>query len=409
MTHAPRNTGSSPHAPHPAPRLRAGTAALLCLCMAMLAVPAAAQTPGVTKDEILIGTLQDFSGPLASVSKEIANAMTVRIEEINASGGIHGRKLRIVMEDTGYEPKRAILGTQKLMLQDKVFAMVAPVGSAVALAAMPLLIEKSVPMLFPLTSTTAVYEPFQKYVFSNLVSNVQQSAVAIKWMAKDRNAKNFCVMYQDDDFGYEILRGAEQGLKDLKLPLVEKVSYKRGATEFAAQVAKTKASGCETILIGSLVRETIGIMGEARKLGWSPQFIATNNAFFPQVPKLGGATVEGLHATFQVEQPDSSHPNKEVRDWAAKYKARFGEEPGLGSFYGYNDIDTFAQAARAAGPNLTVASLINALETTPIKRDMFGSPDFRYSATNHAGNTKLRIAVIKDGKWVPVTPDFLDY
>ncbi len=378
------------------------SAALATAAWALAATGAQAQTQGVTKDEIVLGSLQDFSGALTAISKEISSAMMMRVEEINAAGGIHGRKIKLVMEDSGYDPKKSILAAQKLIQQDKIFAMIGNAGTTPSVAAMSLLAERGMPDFMPLTASTLMYEPFKKNVFVFLASNIEQSRVGVRWMAKERAAKNFCVIYQDDDFGSEILKGAEVGIKELNQKLVEKASYKRGATEFTAQVARSKAAGCETVVLGTVVRETIGVMAEARKTGWNPQFITTANAYYPQVPKLGGAAVDNLYATYHIAQPTADAASPAVREWYAKYVSKYKDEPGLGAIYGYIVIDMFAQAAQRVGPNLTTEALTAAVESAPFKRDIFGSPEYKFSATNHLGNSKMRVTRINSGRWVPV-------
>ena len=104
---------------------------------------ALAQTQGVSKGEIVIGSMQDLSGPIVAFSKQLINGMNMRVEELNAQGGIEGRKLKLVIEDHGYDPKKAVLGTQKLVQKDKIFAMVGTIGSTTSLASMPILFDKN--------------------------------------------------------------------------------------------------------------------------------------------------------------------------------------------------------------------------------------------------------------------------
>ena len=122
-------------------------AALFALGVAPLAL--AQQAQGVSKDEIVIGTMQDLSGPIVAFSKQLKNGMEMRVEEINASGGINGRKLKLVIEDHGYDPKKAVLATQKLVQKDRIFAMVGTIGTPTALPSMPILFDKNIPHLSP--------------------------------------------------------------------------------------------------------------------------------------------------------------------------------------------------------------------------------------------------------------------
>ena len=98
---------------------------------------ALAQTQGVSKNEIVIGTMQDLSGPIVAFSKQLVAGMNMRVDEQNALGGVNGRKLKLVVEDHGYDPKKAVLATQKLVQKDKIFAMVGAIGTATALPSMP--------------------------------------------------------------------------------------------------------------------------------------------------------------------------------------------------------------------------------------------------------------------------------
>ena len=358
---------------------------------------------GVSKDQIVVGSIQDLSGPLAGFGKQLKNGIQMRTEEINESGGINGRKLKMVIEDSGYDPKKGLLAAQKLVQQDKIFAMIGTLGTGVAMASFQPMAEKNVPNLMPLTAAREMYEPLSKLKFSFAAPYYDQVRMGVKWMAKERASKKFCVLYQDDEFGLEVFRGAEQGLKDMKQEFAEKTTFKRGATDFSAQVAKMKSSGCDTMVLGTIIRETIGAIGTAKKMGWEPQFLGSSAAYTDLIHKLGGKAMDGLYATFQTGVPYMDDPSKNVREWGASYKAKFKEDPGLFSAYGYAAVDLFYRAAQAAGQKLTTESLANAFETTEFPRDMFGSPGFKFTKTSHLGNTKSRIGQIQNGKWTAVT------
>jgi branched-chain amino acid transport system substrate-binding protein len=362
---------------------------------------------GVSKDQIVVGSIQDLSGPLAGFSKPARNGMQMRVDEINEAGGVNGRKIKLIVEDSGYDPKKGLLAAQKLAQQDKIFAMAGTIGTAVSMASMPILFEKNIPHVFPLTGAREMYEPLHKLKFSFAAPYYDQIRSGVKWITKERGSKTYCIIYQDDEFGLEVLRGAEHGLKDIGQTFLEKTSFKRGATDFSAQVAKMKGSGCDTVVMGTIIRETLGTIGTARKMGWNPHFIGTSASYTDLIHKLGGKAVEGFYSMHQVSVPYADDASKNVRDWAAHYKAKFNEDPGLFSAYGYVIIDLFYQTAKRAGPNLTTASFVKALESAPFPRDMFGSPEYKFTATQHLGNQKSRVSQIQNGKWVTVT-DYLE-
>jgi branched-chain amino acid transport system substrate-binding protein len=126
----------------------------------------AAEQMGVSKNEIVIGTIQDLSGPLAGFGKALRFGMQMRVDEVNEAGGINGRKLKFIAEDSGYDPKKGLLAAQKMVQQDKLFAMVGTIGTAVNLATFPTLFDKGVMNLFPLTAAREMYEPLHKLKFS---------------------------------------------------------------------------------------------------------------------------------------------------------------------------------------------------------------------------------------------------
>jgi len=383
------------------------TSMLIAMAAVLTAAGAAQADQGVTKDQIVVGSIQDLSGPLAGFGKQLKLGIQMRADEINESGGINGRKLKMVIEDSGYDPKKGLLAAQKMVQQDKIFAMVGTLGTGVAMASFQPMFEKNVPNLFPLTAAREMYEPLGKLKFSFAAPYYDQVRTGVKWMAKERGSKKFCTIYQDDEFGLEVFRGAEQGLKDMNQDFAEKTSFKRGATDFSAQVAKMKSSGCDTVVLGTIIRETIGTIGTAKKMGWDPQFIGSSAAYTDLIHKLGGKAMDGLYATFQTGVPYMDDPSKNLRDWGARYKAKFNEEPGLFSAYGYLAVDLFYQAAKKAGTNLTTDSLANAFETGSFPRDMFGSPEMKFSKTDHLGNKRSRIGQIQNGKWAGIT-DYLE-
>jgi branched-chain amino acid transport system substrate-binding protein len=377
--------------------------ALAAALALVAATPAFAQSQGVSKSEIVLGTIQDLSGPIAGFGKQVRMGMLLRVDEINEQGGINGRKLKLLVEDAAYDPKRAVLAAQKLVNQDKIFAMVGHIGTAPNLAAMPVQFEKNVINFFPITAAREMYEPLHRLKYSFAATYYDQIRGALPKLVKDKNATKVCAIYQDDEFGLEVVRGAEAGLKTIGMELVEKTSYKRGATDFSSQVARMKAASCDLVVMGTIIRETIGTIGEARKTGFSPTFLGSSAAYTDLIHKLGGKAMDGLYATMTVANPYTDDQSKPVAFWANKYKTKFNEDPAVFSVYGYNIIDTFAAAATKAGPNLTTDSFIKAMDSMSFPTDIFGSAPATFSATKRLGSDASRLSQIQDGRWKVVS------
>jgi branched-chain amino acid transport system substrate-binding protein len=384
--------------------------AVLLATLALAAGAACAQaTPGVAKNEIVIGTIQDLSGPLAGYGKQIRLGMQQAIDEVNDMGGVHGRKLKLLIEDSGYDPKKAVLAAQKMVTQEPgIFAMVGHLGTAQNMAAMPVQFEKNVINFFPITAAREMYEPFHKLKYSNAATYHDQMLIAAPRLVKDNKLRKPCVIYQDDDFGLEVLRGAETGLKSLNMDFTEKTSYKRGATDFSSQVAKMKASGCELVVLGTIIRETVGTMAESRKTGFNPVFVGSSAVYTDLIPKLGGKLMDGLYATMTAQHPYLDSADQPLRFWANKYKTKFNEDPSVFSVYGYATIDSFVKVLYKNGPNVTTDSFVKTLDGMTFTRNMFGTPEMSFSPTKRLGNRYSRLSQIKDGRWV-VTSDYVAF
>jgi branched-chain amino acid transport system substrate-binding protein len=374
---------------------------LFALAIAPLAL--AQQAQGVSKDEIVIGSMQDLSGPIVAFSKQLKNGMEMRVEEINALGGIHGRKLKLVIEDHGYDPKKAVLATQKMVQKDKIFAMIGTIGTPTSLASMPILFEKNIPHLFPLTAAREMYEPLHRLKYSTAATYYDQMRAGVKHLVKLKGFKKVCTLYQDDDFGLEVMRGAEAGLKEINMVLTEKTTYKRGATDFSSQVARMKDAGCDFVVLGTIIRETIGTIGTARKLGWNVEFMGSSASYTELIHKLGGPAMNGFYSTNTVNNPYLDDASKNVREWGQRYKDKYKEDPAVFSAYGYGVIDLFAQIAEKTGPKLTTDTFINTLENFSAPRDMFGADAMTFSKTKHLGSNRARLSQIQNGKWTPIT------
>ena len=163
-----------------------------------LAAPAAfAQaSQGVSKTEITIGSIQDLSGPIAGFGKQIRLGMLLRIDEINEQGGINGRKIKLQIEDSAYDPKKAVLAAQKLVNQDKIFMMVGHIGTAHNMAAMPVQFEKNVINFFPVTAAREMYEPFHRLKYAFAATYYDQIRVMTPRLAKEKGARKVCTIYQ---------------------------------------------------------------------------------------------------------------------------------------------------------------------------------------------------------------------
>ena len=323
---------------------------LAAVALASVAASSAhAQSQGVTKSEIILGAIEDLSGPLSGPGKQVRDGMLMRVEEINEQGGINGRRVRLQFEDSAYDPKRAVLAAQKLVNQDKIFALLGNMGTVPNVAAFPIIFKKDVINFFPVTAAREMYEPLHRLKYAFFSTYYDQIRLMLPKLVAEKGAKRICSMYQDDELGLEVLRGAEDGLKTIGMQLTEKASYKRGATDFSSQMQKLASEKCDLVVLGTIIRETIGGITAAKRLGFNPTFLGSTASYSELIHKLGGPAVDGLYAAMTVEHPYLDAATPAVRKWAVKYKTKFNEDPGFYSVIGYTIVDAFGLAASRTG------------------------------------------------------------
>jgi ABC-type branched-subunit amino acid transport system substrate-binding protein len=368
---------------------------------------------GISSDEIVLGTHQDLSGPIKGWGVPVSNGMKLAVDEINGAGGINGRKLKLILEDSGYDPKKAVLATQKLIEKDKIFVNLGSMGSPTVLAAQDITLDAGVLQLFPLTAAEFTFKfdpakPQERLKFNNLLPYVESTRAAIKYMIESRGFKKPCILHQDDEYGKNVLDGFTQQLTAMKMQPASVTSYKRGASDFSAQVAKMKADGCDLVLLGAVIREPIGAMGEAKKLGWDVTFLGATPVNVLEVPALGKEVVEGLYSAGAFEIPYEDTAKGKVKEWLDGYRKAFNAAANTQAIIGYNAVMTLAHYIKLAGKDLTGEKLLAALESGDVYQDIFGSPPTKFSKTDHLATTITSVQQVKNGRWV-VIKDGLSY
>lgn len=375
---------------------------LLAAALVTTASPAWPQTQGVSDGEILLGTHVDLSGPAVSIGKALRNGMDMKIGEINAAGGIHSRKIRLITEDSGMDPKRSVLGTQKLVTQDKVFAIVGSLGTAQTLAAMPVALKANILHLFPIGGGKELWEPVHPLKYAWVSTTFGEFERNVPILMQQTKTSNACAIHLDDEAGLEIKRGTEAGLKAMGKQLTSSSGFKRGETDFTAPLQKLMAEKCDFVTIGALVREAIGIMTTAKRMGYSPVFLGSVAVYSDVTHKLGGDAVEGLYASMRSQQPYADDPSADVRTWFAQYKKQFGDEPSGFAIMGYTAIDLFARAATKAGKSLSNESFTKAMDSLVVPPDIFGNPEMSWTPTKRIGSEISRLSQIRNGRWIVV-------
>ena len=376
----------------------------LVLVMAMGFSGFAKAEMGVTADEIVVGSHQDLSGPIAGWGTQTKMGLEMRAREINEAGGINGRKIRMVIEDNGYDPKKAIMVTNKMIERDKVFAFVGNMGSPTAGATKPIISGKKIPQMFPLTAASLFYEPFDRYSFLGFTPYYDQARCIVKYFVDKKGYKRIGLMYQDDEMGAIMKKGVEDQLAVHKLPLVAAESYKRGATDFSSQIAKLKKAEVQLVVLATVIRETVGALKEAKKLNWEVDMAGMSPAFTGYAIALclnAGFSPDGFYATSHVPYIYPDSPSESVRKFCTKHKEWFGKDPDVPTTAGYTGIDYFAKVAQKVGKDLTREKWIEAAENYGVYKDeFFGTVPIQFTPKDRQGGYDAIMSQVKDNKFV---------
>jgi len=376
----------------------------MAIAAAVLAVApgAFAQQRGVTPTEVTFGMHTDLSGVAATYGVSSSNGVKMRFEEANEAGSVNGRKLKVIVEDQGYQVPKAVQACNKLINRDKVFAFVGPLGTPMNNACFKDQFAAGVPNLFPLSAARSMYEPFERLKFYGAASYVDQIRAGIQYFVKNKGVKRVCVMYQDTDFGKEILEGAELQTKKLGIEIVEKTAHKPTDSDFTAPITKLREAKCDLIAMGTIVKDSIVPYTTARKAGWNDVIFLGSAAVYDLV--VGAAPgMDGFYGMGLTEMPyaDSEHPK--VKAFVEAYKKKWKIDPNIGAVYGYVAADLTVQGLINAGKDLTTDSFVKGMEAIKDYHDIFNGPPVSFGPNIRQGANSSFLAEVKSGRWTRVT------
>jgi branched-chain amino acid transport system substrate-binding protein len=370
---------------------------------------ATAATRGVTDTEIIIGTMTDLSGVTAVQGVNNANAMRLAFEEANAAGGIHGRKIRWILEDMQYIVPKAVQAMNKLLNRDNIFFAIGNGGTPHNDAVMPSMFEKNVPNVFPLTCARSMYEPFNRLKFGQFSSYYDQMRAGVKYFVEQRGSKVVGSMYQDTDFGRDVHAGVVAQLRAMGMTLAAETAHRPTDTDFNAALARQHDAGCDLICAGTIVKDTTIILQTARKMGWNVDFCGQFASYSTAVAEAPGEPAEGFYSMAPALYRYPDDPNPAVQDFTAKYRKRFGFDVNYLGEAGYTCATFVLAALEKAGRDLTVDSFIGAMESMKDWRDIFGGPPLSMSPTNHHASSQSFLSQIKNKRWSPVIEQPLSF
>lgn len=360
---------------------------------------ASADTQGVSDTEILIGAVSDLSGPFAAVGVPAVKGVNLYFDKVNAAGGVHGRSLRYVVEDNGYQMPRAMQGYNKLLNRDKVFAMMQSLGTPMNMAGFKLLDPKGIPNVNPLSaSTQMLMEPVHNK-FTGFSDYYDQATAGVEYVMAETGSTVACSMYLPNDFGIEVKDGAKDGAEGNGGSWAGETTHKPDESDFVGSLAKLGGDGCEIVMLAVPVRQAITVVGTAKKMGLTNmKFVVSSAGFLDVVAAVPGGVTDGLYAAAGWQSLGSRASEPVPAAFIAEYEAAYGEKPSGFAMLGYSTAELLVKALEVAGPDLTHDSFIAAMETLDYMDDLVGN-HMSYGPDDHRGADAIYISQASGGMW----------
>jgi branched-chain amino acid transport system substrate-binding protein len=221
-------------------------------------------------------------------------------------------------------------------------------------------------------------------------------------MVQKHGFKSVCMQAVANDYGHENELGFAQAAEELGLEVVYEGRHKGAETDFIGTITAIKNSGCEMLVLGPLVKDTILIYSAARDAGWDAPIISNMVSYVPEVAVAADGAMEGLYAAASFFVPDfeaEALAGTWIGEWGRQYVATFNETPAPQSVIGYVIGDLVVRALEEAGPDVTLDKVLAALEGIEKYEDPFGGPTLSFSPTKHQGGDYLNFYQVIDGKW----------
>jgi hypothetical protein len=379
------------------------------IAAAALALSTPAATPGVTPTQITLGATIPITGPAAAYGS-VGRGADAYFKYVNSKGGIFGRKIDYKYLDDEFDVAKTITLTRQLVEQDQVFAIFNSVGTEHALAIRSYLNDRKVPQLFIGSGVSKLATEHARYPWSMgyLPSFAGEGAVYGRYIAAHRPKARIAVLYENSDFGKDMLNGLRRGLGG-KGKIVGTQAYEVADADVASQLAKLKSSGADTLMLFATPKFAIfGYVG-AFRLGWHPQVYVTSVSISPDIMKISRVAtsrkqVEGSVSIAFVKDPTAKQWAKDrtVRLYKSIMQ-RFlpsAKSDDVFNYYGMAVAYTMVDTLRKAGRNLTRAGVLKAAtHLNEVNPFLLPGVRIKTSPSDYYPMDKVKLARYKSDHW----------
>lgn len=346
-------------------RLRAIAAIALSLLL-LTCAPAedsttAAPDPGITDTEIVIGSWGPLSGPAALWGSVVRGTETY-FDLVNEEGGIHGRRIRFVYRDDGYEPPRTVAAVREMVQREQVFAFSVGVGTAPGMAVREFITSNKIPWVAPASGSSHWAWPQNRYLFSTYPLYADEASVIVDH-AVSLGVKRLAVVYQNDDYGKGGLVGAEMAAEKRGAQIVAALPTEIMDTDLSSHIVRLRQAGADGVLLWVLPRQAAILLGAAANLNFKPRwFASTTLSDMAMMHKVTSGLWEGV--TFATLGNPWDRTDATIQRYREAFEKkhpdiRWGAFPAAGFLF----AEPMVEALRRAGRELTREKLVEALES----------------------------------------------
>lgn len=351
--------------------------------------------PGVSKNQIVIGTSMGLTGPTAAEAQAALNGARTYFNYVNAHGGVNGRKIKLIALDDGFKSPQTVLNTRRLVSQDHVFSLFYVWGLNNTLAILPYVKQTKIPLIGPQAPTSAIVKPTLPNVFLMLPTFYDEGAICSQNLAASSSVHKQGILYENDAIGQDGLDGFNANAKQKGVAVGARVAFTSGSPSFTGQITQLRNAGVTGLTIFGTNPDIVNIGKGIAASGWKPTLCASSNVFDPTFLKLDGQTLGGLIGSLGQYLPESSEPA--VVTYRQQLHQYFpSTPPTIFGVQAYGEAELFVQALKQAGKNPTWTSLESAFNGfNNVKTGMLFPVSF--SASNHDGLSQYRMVEVKSG------------
>jgi len=322
---------------------------------------------GVSDKEIRIGSSLALGGHAGYLGTQMLQGAMSHLNYINEKGGIHGRKLRLITLDDGYDPTRCLFNTQRLILEEKVFCLFSYVGTPTTVRIIPLVNEAGIPLLGMFTGANRLREPVNPLLINIRASYYQEIKAAVSLIVEQKGLDRVAVFYQYDEYGFDGLRGAEIALKKYGLKPVAKGTYVRGTLDVESGLEQILLSDAQAVVMIGTYDSCAKFIRLAKEDNFSPLFYNVSFVGASELARRLGRSGQGVLVTQVVPPPEVGKTGTTlpgIQDYMDHLKHYFpGARPSFVGLEGWLNAKILALALEKAGQNLTRAKFISAIES----------------------------------------------